>query len=359
MDRTATILSSALGRWDPTARIIQTETITPDASLRRYYRLSLESQTDAPATIVAMVFDSVAAAEAGGGPAVSSDEAYSQLSRYFLSHGWPVPELYFEARDLNVFFIEDLGSTQLCASLVGPGADRYSEAAKDELYKGAVELIASLQRLPRQKSFFPFERGFNEALYRKEIDEFREFVFLPAAPGSAAVALLQRLFDELVAALCSRPRVLVHRDFHSWNLLIDRTGDLRVIDFQDACLGTRAYDLVALLNDRDTDELLGRRRYNMLLEHFIEAADTDEDFLEEYLLTLLQRDLKVAGRFSKLAVVRGLDAYRQWVPGTMRRLGRTLEALAERGVLKGAGELLAALDNLFSTVRGRNGLSGA
>ena len=43
----------------------------------------------------------------------------------------------------------------------------------------------------------------------------------------------------------------MHRDYQSRNLMVVDDGTLRLvwIDFQDALLGPRVYDLVALLND--------------------------------------------------------------------------------------------------------------
>jgi aminoglycoside/choline kinase family phosphotransferase len=41
-------------------------------------------------------------------------------------------------------------------------------------------------------------------------------------------------------------------DFHAANLMIDERGDLRIIDHQDASMGSPAYDLVSLLLDRVT-----------------------------------------------------------------------------------------------------------
>ena len=62
------------------------------------------------------------------------------------------------------------------------------------------------------------------------------------------------LFDGIAARLARRiagwPRAFVHRDYQSRNLMVSgQTKRLCWIDFQDALLGPRVYDLVALLND--------------------------------------------------------------------------------------------------------------
>ncbi len=43
--------------------------------------------------------------------------------------------------------------------------------------------------------------------------------------------------------------MLVHRDYHSRNLMLQPDGTLGVIDFQDAVRGPLTYDLVSLLRD--------------------------------------------------------------------------------------------------------------
>ena len=61
--------------------------------------------------------------------------------------------------------------------------------------------------------------------------------------------LLQACFDRLIASALEQPRGLVHRDFHSRNLMPQADGSLGVIDFQDAVIGPVTYDLVSLLRD--------------------------------------------------------------------------------------------------------------
>jgi aminoglycoside/choline kinase family phosphotransferase len=47
----------------------------------------------------------------------------------------------------------------------------------------------------------------------------------------------------------AQPKVCVHRDYHSRNLLLLADNDLGIIDFQDALIGSVTYDAVSLLRD--------------------------------------------------------------------------------------------------------------
>ena len=326
--------------------------LTPDASLRRYFRVQLSRQTDR-STIVVMKFDSVACPEAAGGIVVDSDYAYVELSKFFADHQVAVPQLLFDSRARGLLLIEDLGDTQLISLLRNPSA------AHEALFTQALQQIVKIQSIPPAPGFFPFERYFSADLYTREMNEFRDFILLPQGTAPADISLVESLFSSLADELDRLPRVLVHRDFHGWNLLVDQRGQVRVIDFQDALCATRAYDLVSLLNDRDMDSSLGEPLYRSLVQSFARETGEVERFLREYDRVLLQRDLKVAGRFAKLVAVRGLHSYGGWIPGTLRRIGRTLERLSAtedsyRPVLERLSVLLPAIaDGAATPVRFR------
>src|SRR6185295_3031628 len=65
--------------------------------------------------------------------------------------------------------------------------------------------------------------------------------------------IFQHSAEHLARTIASWPRGFVHRDYQSRNLMVvrDAQGHLGLgwIDFQDAMLGPRIYDLVALLSD--------------------------------------------------------------------------------------------------------------
>ena len=183
---------------------------------------------------------------------------------------------------------------------------------------------------------FLTQRVFDREVYLKEMDEIIDY-----AIGREEGACLLPFFDEIASYLDALPRVLVHRDYHSWNLLVDKAEKVRIIDFQDALLAPRTYDLVALLNDRDTDALLGEKRYQMLVDYFKEQSSYGEEFFKEYYSALLQRDIKVVGRFSKLSKERGLSSYERWIPGTLRRIGKTLARIPQSSTAKDAISFLS------------------
>lgn len=309
--------------WAPNVRVHAVTPLTPDASLRRYFRLHLDhSQVEIPTTVVAMVFDSVVSPEAGGMEAVPSDEAYVQLTHLFVDYQIPVPKLFYDGRARSVLLIEDLGDVLLGQRLLA-GED------VENSYKRAIDSIIALQKIPEQQDCFAFRRFFSKEQYFREVLEFDDYVLKFHNLDQSDREVVKQGFSLLCSEITAFPRVLAHRDYHSWNLLVNPSGEIRIIDFQDALLAPRCYDVVGLLNDRDTDSALGADRYQRLLDYFVSVSSYGEDFRREYDRMLLQRDLKVAGRFSKLSQTRGLVSYTKWIPGTLRRIGQTLRRLSD------------------------------
>ncbi len=321
------LLENTVERWLGRSAVQRIDPVTPDASLRRYFRITLRAAE--PSSVVAMIFDSVACPEYDVGQAVRTDDACVELTRFFRSYGIAVPELLYDARDLSVLLIEDLGDRLLIDALLEAvsGAVPQAEAQIETYYQQAVDQLVRLQSIPRESASFVFNRAFKAETYCREMFEFLDFVLRPVRISESEEKEVKSFFGCLAQTLDACPKVLAHRDFHSWNLLIDQQDRVRVIDFQDALLSTRCYDIVGLLNDRDTDAALGEERYERLLNYFSERIGSPPSWRDEYRRVLLQRDLKVAGRFCKLSRNRGLVHYERWVPGTLRRIMRTLAAI--------------------------------
>jgi len=285
-----------------------------DMSPRRYFRLT---HTGVP--LVAMVFDSVAVPEAGGsGEKVDSFDAVIRLTEYLLARGISVPRIFASSKPMSIIIQDDFGDTFLADKARSQGL---------RLYKRAIDQIISLQKANVDQNFFSLKRGFSKEVFFKEMEETPDFYLsnLNSPPDQQLNKEIKDLLSQLAIRVGQLKQTLSLRDFHSWNILVRPSDELGIIDFQDALLAPRTYDLVSLLNDRDTDVLLGAETYNLLLEYFFKTHPNGDELRNEYPLVLLQRDLKVAGRLSKMVHVRGLSKYQKWVPGTVRRIAKTLK----------------------------------
>lgn len=325
--------------WGTGLRILEVHPLAGDASTRRYYRLTLEG--DAPPTVVLMV-------QPDAGLALSSEELavfreplrempFLNVQRYLRAVGIAVPEIYADEPARGLVLLEDLGDVTLWEA-----ARAVSPEAALALYRSAIDEMTALQRAgaeQRDDSCIAFQQRFDSRLFLWEFDHFLEYGFHGRTIAKDDRAELRRIFEGLAIDLGTEPPALAHRDFHSWNLFVQ--GDrIRVIDFQDALLAPPLYDLASLLTDRATPTLLGPDLEGELLRYFGErcagrgGGAADAELQQRYFLLVLQRALKVVGRFHYLEEVKGKRGYRQMLPDTIRTVRRALENLPQRRDLR-------------------------
>ncbi len=272
--------------------------LTADASTREYFRVSWKG-----GTAVACVYPE------GFNPAT---QPYLDATRLFREGGLPVAEIYDFDGASGIILQEDLGDRVLRNVLLESNPDEYSW-----LMNEAISLIARIQTLTGKA----FEMGsnaskqsFDIAKLRWELDFFKQHYFetyLNQPLSEADSEALDGEFEELAGELAGRARVLCHRDFHTANLMIDAEDRMRIIDHQDARIGSPTYDLVSLLLDRITELpspgwLAERRRYFLDVRRRLGLSKIDEEeFANEFRLQTIQRCLKAAGTFSYQSAVRG------------------------------------------------------
>jgi aminoglycoside/choline kinase family phosphotransferase len=336
---TQTLLNKAVSDWSKRQGkqfdIEKIEAITPDASMRRYYRLLLADNSLGLRTVVSMVFDSVKAAEVGGGSSINADQAYLQLTEFYRNAGFAVPKIEHDGLADGVLIIEDLGDLQLGQIISGMSFRNFKLEEVEKLYQSAIDQIVKLQAIPVNQSFV-FQRSFTREVFIAEMTEFVDFTLPSKKVSESVVKKTKQLIECLADDILKFTFRLSHRDFHSWNLMVDPANNVRIIDFQDSLMAPACYDLISLLNDRDTDVLLGETLYVNLVKYGNEKIKFPENYFEHYHKALLQRDLKVSGRFSKLVAERGLKHYGNWIPGTNRRIGRTLASIINLGEQRGS-----------------------
>jgi aminoglycoside/choline kinase family phosphotransferase len=162
---------------------------------------------------------------------------------------------------------------------------------------------------------------------------------------------VQREFKALCSELSSRPRVLVHRDYHARNLMM-RGGEMIIIDHQDARMGPASYDLASLLKDPYT--ALDRDIVSELIEYFIELkADSSvtisdvAEFRTEVEWMTVQRMLKAIGTYSSQAAA-GNPAYLDYIEPAINAALHSLETLGRFVRIRG----------LLEETRGLGGIGG-
>jgi N-acetylmuramate 1-kinase len=295
------------------------EQLTPDASTREYFRIVWNGKT-AVACVYPEIFD--------------EKLPYLDVTELFLAAGLPVAEVFAVDFETGVVVHEDFGDRLLRDALT-----KSSPKIQLELIDGAIGLIARIQKatpLAFQSASIASRLKFDEEKLLWELDFFKLHYFTSFSkrtPDETTDHELTVEFVELSRELEKYARVLTHRDFHAANLMIDRNGDLRIIDHQDARIGSVAYDLVSLLLDRITEPpSADRLRRQMRL--FLEARESVglerieySDFAREFDLMTVQRCLKAIGTFSNQAANFGKTHYIQFIDPMFRVVLETSERL--------------------------------
>ena len=315
-------------------RITGLEALAGDASSRRYFRAGLDAP-GGPSSVIVMSWND-------SGLPISSEELavfdkppeelpFLNVHRFLEAVGVRVPTVYGHSAEQGLMLLEDLGDTSLW--------DRVREAPEPEVlqwYRKAIDELLVLQiggTRARNDQCLAFRQAFDQRLYLWEFDHFIEYGLEAGGKGSLPASERRRLeqtFECIAGRLASQPRVLNHRDYHSWNLMVHDDAVV-VIDFQDALLAPAQYDLASLLNDRETDQVVTPAVEEQLIDYYLErrqewgeSARGRDEFVESYLLSALQRDFKVVGRFRYLDLVKGKPGYKRYIAPTLRRIGRNL-----------------------------------
>lgn len=320
-----------------------------DASTRRYARARLGGR-------VAMVMDQPQGAETPVAPAGASAEqrralGYNAVARlagadcarfvaasnYLRSKGLSAPEIYFGDPQNGFLLIEDMGDALYADVLAGGGSEL-------ELYKAAADALAVLHAEEAPTALAPDKPLFvyDETALLAETDLLTEW-YLPFALGRPAneseIAEHRALWRKALHPVLSARPAFVHRDYHAQNLLWlpDRPGPARagLIDFQDAVAGSRAYDLISLIEDarRDVSPELAAAT----TEHYLAAMKARGEvvdkaaFAREMAVMAAQRNAKIVGIFARLHKRDGKSRYLSYLPRVWTYLNHDLEhpALAE------------------------------
>jgi len=263
---------------------------------------------------------------------------YAQIAEFLRAHKIRVPRIYFHDPAEGLIWIEDLGETDLFSYR------RESWLVRRAFYESALDEIARLHALPESvcvemRQHLPAE--FNAALYVWEQNYFFENClgryFKIDSAKLAALATLPAL-NEIVQRLASLPRVLVHRDFQSQNILM-RNGQAYLIDFQGMRPGLAQYDLASLLYDPYVD--LSESERAELLAHYRDK-NPRVDCGEILRLCAMQRQMQALGAYAFLGLVKRHKDFLQYITPAMK----SLRAIIAR--IDGLRPLEALLDKLIS-----------
>ncbi|MDE2301114.1 MAG: phosphotransferase [Sphingomonadales bacterium] len=277
MDGSVKLLPQGLESFLASAgwRGAEVEPLPGDASFRRYFRLRRGDET-------AMLMDAP--------PPHENAAPFLRVAQWLDANAMRAPHIFHVDEERGLVMLEDFGSTRLREYLEQWPDDEFPA------YEAAVAALVKLHRLPPG----PF-LDYGIVAYQREVKLFIDW-FCPAQQLYVDGRTYAAAWEEVLKPVLSRqrPGVTVLRDYHSENIMLlgalERQG---LLDFQDALIGHRGYDLVSLLQDarRDVPAELEAEMF----DRYCHAAAVDPaEFLADYARLGAQRNAKIIGIFVRL-----------------------------------------------------------
>ncbi len=312
------------------------ERLAGDASNRSYYRIRF-GETNR--SVILMQLNStdrgIQSEEIVAKSETQTELAFINIHCHLKKCGIPVPEILFYDSSSGSLLLQDLGDVLLAHRVYNA-----PESIQKELYQKAIDQLIQIQikasKIYMERECYAFNIAFDEKLFLWEFHHFLEYLIEKGrglTMGLDDRSILEEGFHGIAKRLGSEPRCFVHRDYHSRNLLF-RDEKLWVIDFQDALLGPYTYDLASLL--RDSYVGLSQKMVRELLHYYLNALSARGGiqwdpiiFEETFHLTAFQRNLKAAGRFHYIDIVKKNPKYLMSIPRALANARASLEEIKD------------------------------
>lgn len=275
------------GRGAPTLQPLQTE-----ASFRQFYRVQGASEP-------LVLMDSP--------PDKEQNPQFVAVARAFRTNEIYVPEIYAHHESAGWLLLSDLGSTHFI--------DAYHAGEHEQCLTAALTVLEQIAAVRD-----PAITTYTSTRLADELNIFRDWLVMRACQLALPDSLFNSASKLLLANAADQEQVCVHRDFHSKNLLIRPPTDnqqtnnqqVGVLDFQDALMGPRGYDLASLLHDcywKFSDDVIDN-----LIARVPGASRRSIDLLA------VQRQLKAIGIFARLASRDGKTSHLPHIASVLKNL---------------------------------------
>lgn len=287
------------------------ESVAGDASSRHYFRLSRGA-----ATYVL----------AHAPPETEKNEEFATIGAILEQAGVRVPKIFAIDLIRGFILLEDLGDQTLLPLLNSQSVDAF--------YDDAFVLLDGIASVDTRGRVSP---RYDLALLSEELSRFSQW-FVEALLDKKILEkdwdIIHRFNQMLIDNALEQPQVLVHRDFHSRNLMLLDDGGLALIDFQDAVVGPVTYDLASLLKDcyirwPQAQVSAWALHYKKSVSSCSELVNVEDgQFLRWFDLMGLQRHMKVLGTFARLYLRDGKVAYLEDLPLVIQYVQEILQKYA-------------------------------
>jgi hypothetical protein len=334
MDRLAQLERWLAGRRPRTRFVLSPA--SADASFRRYFRAEFDGAE--PRTLIVM----------DAPPEREDCRPFVRVATLLEQAGLNAPRVLEHDLEQGFLLLSDLGTTTYLDLLRRPDGG----AVADQLFADATDALVRWQLASRPDALPPYD----SKLLARELALFPEWYLgrhlrIELAPREREA--LDRAFALIIGSNLAQPRVYVHRDYMPRNLMVCDPNP-GILDFQDAVYGPISYDVASLFKDAfvswEEERVLDWTiRYWEKARRARLPVDPDfSRFWRDFEWMGLQRHLKVAGIFARLAY---RDGKRQYLDDTPRFLGYIRPVVARYPALAPLAALLDELEGRTSEVR--------
>lgn len=172
----------------------------------------------------------------------ADNHSFLPAARGLAAQGIRVPALLgstWAEQDCAACLVQDLGRQDLLS---------LREAPLEQIREAYTVALQALVPFHRIRPDWPLQPAFDAALYRWEQEYFAEHFLARHMGKNAADFLAHPALQEMATWLAGLPRVPIHRDCQSQNIML-HAGEAWFIDFQGMRMGLAEYDIASLLYD--------------------------------------------------------------------------------------------------------------
>ena len=269
--------------------------IAGDASFRSYYRVKTAKKS-----YILMY-----------APTNHEDTApFIKINEILIANNLSAPSIIAKDKKNGFLLLQDFGDDTFSLFLSN---DLNKEL---EIYKLAIDALIEIQKIDHHK--FDIAK-YNHAVLYREVALLIDW-YLPFKKRNISISevkFFKNSWIDLFDNLTKSNQVLVLRDYHADNLMVlpNMSGfkSVGLLDFQDALIGSFAYDLQSLLEDARRD--INHQNREKLFDYFISRANYDpKEFYLDYEIISLQRNIKILGIFARLYLRDKKEQYLQYLP---------------------------------------------
>ena len=263
---------------------------------------------------------------------VKENRAFLSFSRQFRASGIPVPAIYAQSKDTQIYLQEDLGSLTLFDFLAETRIQEGFSRTITEEYKKVLEILPAIQvTAGRQIDFsvcYP-RAAFDQQSMMWDLSYFK-YYFLKLARIPFDEQLLEDDFQKFAAYLLSADsNYFLYRDFQSRNVML-KDGKVWFIDYQGGRKGALQYDLASLLYDGKADIPQGVRDelYGFYLDELEKIIPVDRyEFMRFFKGFVLIRIMQAMGAYGFRGFYEKKEHFLKSIPFALDNLESILRKL--------------------------------